>query len=118
MSRPRFLADNDLNDHIVTGVCRREPSVEFIRSREIGLANRADAEILEYAAKNDLIVVSHDVNTMPKQAYSRMTEGRTFPGLLMVRQTEPVKPVIESLLLIWASSEREEWENTVEFLPL
>jgi hypothetical protein len=38
MSRPRFLADNDLNDAIVVGVRRREPTAEFARLRELGLA--------------------------------------------------------------------------------
>jgi hypothetical protein len=31
MSRPRFLADNDLNDAIVVGVRRRGPALEFSR---------------------------------------------------------------------------------------
>jgi hypothetical protein len=39
-------------------------------------------------------------------------------GLLMVRQAQPVGLVIESLLLIWASSEAHEWGGVVEFLPL
>jgi hypothetical protein len=30
MSRPRFLADNDLNDAIVLGLLRREPAVDFL----------------------------------------------------------------------------------------
>ena len=29
MSRPHFLADNDLNDAIVMGVLRREPTIEL-----------------------------------------------------------------------------------------
>ncbi|MGH8625815.1 MAG: hypothetical protein ACREYC_11270 [Gammaproteobacteria bacterium] len=29
MSRPKFLADHDLNEHIVIGVIRRAPAVEF-----------------------------------------------------------------------------------------
>ncbi len=37
MSRPRFLADHDLNEHIVTGVLRREPAAEFLCVREFGL---------------------------------------------------------------------------------
>jgi hypothetical protein len=32
MSRPRFLADHDLNEHIVDGTLRREPGVEFLRA--------------------------------------------------------------------------------------
>jgi hypothetical protein len=31
MSRPGFLADHDLNEHIVHGALRREPAIEFIR---------------------------------------------------------------------------------------
>ncbi len=50
MSRPRFLADNDLNDHIVTGLLRREPAIEFKRAREVGLHNRPDPDVLAYAA--------------------------------------------------------------------
>jgi hypothetical protein len=38
MSRPRFLADHDLNEHLVTGVLRREPTIEFLRVREVGLS--------------------------------------------------------------------------------
>jgi len=43
MSRPRFLADHDLNDHIVDGLLRREPVLEFVRAREAGIADLPDA---------------------------------------------------------------------------
>ncbi len=49
MSRPRFLADNDLNDAIAVGVLRREPAAEFARLRDLGLATRSDPEVLEIA---------------------------------------------------------------------
>jgi hypothetical protein len=69
MSRPKFLADHDLNEHIITGVIRRAPSAEFSRVCEIGVHDRSDAEVLEYAVAHGFIVVSHDVNTMPAAAY-------------------------------------------------
>ena len=47
MSRPRFLADHDLNEHIVQGVLRQEPSLEFVRVRNVGMSERSDEEILE-----------------------------------------------------------------------
>jgi hypothetical protein len=50
MSRPRFLADHDLNEHIVTGVLRRKPTLEWIRARNVGMSERSDAEALAYAA--------------------------------------------------------------------
>jgi hypothetical protein len=46
MSRPRFLADQDFNEHIITGVIRREPAIEFVRLRDVGLERRPDSEVL------------------------------------------------------------------------
>jgi len=118
MSRPRFLADHDLNEHIVVGVRRREPTIEFSQVRDFGLSDRPDGEILEYADRQGLIVVSHDVNTMPAAAYARLAAGKTIAGLLIVQQTDPVGVIIENLLLLWSASEAEEWNNQVCFLPL
>ena len=39
-------------------------------------------------------------------------------GLLMVPQRAPVGQVVESLALIWSSSEAEEWQGLVAFRPL
>jgi predicted nuclease of predicted toxin-antitoxin system len=96
MSRPRFLADHDLNEHLVYGVVRREPAIEFIRASDIGMHERPDAEVLAYAAEHQLIVVSHDVNTMPANAYTRIRTGAPVTGLLMVKQNGPVGMVISS----------------------
>jgi hypothetical protein len=118
MSRPRFLADHDLNEHIVTGVLRREPVLACLRVRDLGLSEQSAAEVSAYAAGHRLLVVSHAVNTMPSAAYTRMTAGQTMLGLLMVKQNDPIGPMIASLLLSWSSSEAEEWVSQVCFLPL
>jgi hypothetical protein len=118
MSRPRFLADHDLNEHIVTGVLRREPAVEFLRVRDVEMSQQPDEAILEYAEQERLLVVSHDVNTMPATAYARLSAGKSFPGLFMVRQTLPPGSVIGDLVRIWSETELEEWKDQVVFLPL
>ena len=118
MSRPRFLADNDLNDAIAVGLLRREPAVEFVRLRELGLATQSDPEVLDFAAREKWIVVSHDVNTMREAASTRLAAGVPMHGLLLAHQRTPVAVIIESLLLIWAASEAEEWAGQIAFLPL
>jgi hypothetical protein len=118
MIRPRFLADHDLNEHIVTGILRQEPVCEFLRARDLGLAARSDDAILEYAERERLLVVSHGVNTMPATAFARLSRGESFPGLLMVPQSSPIGSIIDNLLLIWAASDLEEWKDHVVFLPL
>ena len=107
MSRPRFLADNDLNDAIAVGVLRREPAAEFARLRDLGLATRSDPEVLDFAARENWIVVSHDVNTMREAGSTRLAVGLPMNGLLLAHQRTPVSAIIESLLLIWAASEAE-----------
>jgi hypothetical protein len=118
MSRPRFLADNDLNDAIVVGVRRREPAAEFARLRDLGHATQNDVGVLNFAAAEDWIVVSHDVNTMREAASARRAAELPMNGLLLAHQRSPVSTIIESLLRIWAASEAEEWIGQVEFLPL
>lgn len=118
MNRPRFLADHDLNEQIVAGVLRRGSGLEFRRVRDLGFAQRNDAFLLNYAAEQGLIIISHDVNTMTAAAYERLAEGKSLAGLFMVPQTAPVSSIIDNILLIWSASDAEEWTNLVTFLPI
>lgn len=56
----RFQADADLNEDIVSGVRRREPSIDFQTASEAGLKGLHDAIVLELAAREGRILVSHD----------------------------------------------------------
>lgn len=118
MSRPRFLSDHDLNEHIVDGALRREPLLEIVRSRDVGLAEATDDELLAYAARNGLLVISHDVNTMPAAAEHRIAAGEPFAGVVMIPQRQPAGEIIDCLILIWSASDAEEWRNLVCYLPL
>jgi hypothetical protein len=110
---PRIqVGRNDLNDAIVVGARRREPATEFSRLRDLGLATRSDPEVLEFAAQESWILVSHDVNTMREVACIRLDAGLSIGGLLLIHQRTGVSSIIESLLLIWAASEAEEWDSS------
>jgi len=52
MTRPRFLADQDLNDGIVSGIERIEPLIEFVRARDLRLHELPDDEVLAFASQN------------------------------------------------------------------
>jgi predicted nuclease of predicted toxin-antitoxin system len=118
MSRIRYLADHDFKETILTGLLRRDATVHIVRTREVNLAEASDAEVLDYAAREGFIIVSHDLRTMPAHAYARVREGLPMAGVFMVRQTDPIGPAIENLFLLWASSEAEEWSGQVIYLPL
>ena len=118
MSRPRFLADHDFNENIIDGVLRREPSIDISRARVHGLEEQPDKIVLQFAAEHGLLVLSHDVNTMTAAAYARIDAELDMPGLLMVRQTEPLAGIIDEVVLIWSATEAEEWAQQVWFLPI
>ena len=118
MSRPRFLADHDLNEHIVEGLLRREPEAEFVRARDVGLDQAPDDELLAHAAEQGFILVSHDVNTMSAAAAARVRIGERMAGLLMVAQTTPVREIIDDLCLIRGASDASEWQDRIEYLPI
>jgi len=118
VSRPRFLGDHDLNGEIIRGVVRREPTIEFTPLRLLGTIDMPDPLLLELAARDGLIVVSHDVKTMRAHANDRVRAGLRMPGLMLAHQMDPIAPIIESLVVIGAASEAEEWEGQVVFLPL
>jgi hypothetical protein len=116
--RPRFLADHDLTDVIIEGTTRREPAMEFARVWDFGLARHSDQGVLRFAAREEWIVVSHDVNSMTAAAAELLRGHENMLGLLLIHQTDPVAPAIDDLLLIWTATEAEDWIGRIEYLPL
>jgi hypothetical protein len=114
---PRFLADEDLRRDIVTATRRLEPGITFSTVLEQGLGQSSDVAVLEFAAANQWILVSHDVNTMKARAEEFVVTGKSMAGLFLVPQFRPTRPVAETLLLVWAASEAEEWANRIVYLP-
>lgn len=117
MSRPRFLADEDLRLEIVLAVRRLEPALEFVTIGDLGRKGIDDSQILEFARRDGLIAVSHDVNTLRPEAESRIHDGRGIAGVLLTSQSSKSRDVAESIVLIWAASEAEEWIDRIEFIP-
>lgn len=83
----------------------------------MGLAKAADAVVLDYAAREEMIVISHDVNTMRAADVARIEAGQRMAGLLLVHQRSPIADTIEDLILVWTATNADEWMNEIQFLP-
>ena len=112
-----FQADADLNAEIVTGVLRREPSIDFQTADKANLRRLTDPEVLALAAQENRILVTHDHRTMPRH-FADFILHHSSPGVFIIAQTVSVLVAIEELLLVWAASESEEWTNLIVELPL
>lgn len=114
----RLLADEDFDNDILRGVFRRVPAVDLVRAQDVGLAETLDPLVLEAAAEEGRVVLSHDVSTMRPAAYERVAAGLPMPGLFLVPQSMPIGTAIEELVILVECSREGEWEGRVEYLPL
>jgi Domain of unknown function (DUF5615) len=113
-----FVADENFNNDIVRGVCRRNPAIDIVRIQDVELSGAHDPVILEWAAQVGRILLTHDVSTMIAHAYDRVREGKRMPGVFEVSRNVPIGVAIEQILLLAECSYENEWEGQVRYLPL
>ncbi len=113
-----LAADEDFNNHIVRGILRKNPNVDIVRVQDAGLSGTADPMVLEWAAAEGRVLLTHDVNTMPLHAYQRAATGDPMPGLVAVPRDVPIGGAIEDVLLIAECGVQSDFERRVQYLPL
>ncbi len=99
------------------GLRRREPSVSFLEAFQMGVAGQSDLAVLQIAADQARVLVSHDVRTMPRY-FHEFIRTRTSPGIILVPQSLALSAAIEDLALLWTACEEDEWVNRICYLPL
>ena len=77
-----FLADENLKRKIISGLLRRKPSVDIIRAQDAGLTGVDDRILLEWAARENRIVLTHDVQTLIGFAWESVAAGRPMAGVI------------------------------------
>ena len=114
----RFAADENFNGDIVRGLLRRNPKLDIIRVQDVGLSGADDPSVLEWAADQRRIVVTHDISTLAKHAFDRVVAGKPMPGVFEVTSVVPIGQAIDDLILVAECSHEGEWEGQVRYLPL
>lgn len=113
----KFQADADLNQNIVTGVLRRESTIDFQTALTVNLEGLPDEMVLKIAAMEKRILVSHDRRTMPLHFADFITENTSY-GVIIAPQDIAILEIIDSIILIWLASDVEEWINRIIYLPI
>jgi hypothetical protein len=113
-----LLVDQNFHGAIVRGLLRQQPDLDLVRVPDVGLAGADDPAILNWAADEGHLVLTHDVATLIGYAYERIAAGLPMPGIIEVCQDLPIGPVIDDLLLLHDASREGEWEGQVLYLPL
>jgi hypothetical protein len=113
-----LVADENFNNNIVRGLLRRKSNLDIVRIQDVGLRGADDPEVLEWAAKQGRVVLTHDAATMAYYAYERVRQGLSMPGVIEVADDLPIGKVIIDILLLAEYSAKGEWEGQIIYLPL
>ena len=114
----RLAADENLNNNIVRGLLRRQPELDIVCIQDVGLSGADDPTVLEWAAQEGRVLLTHDVSTITRYAYERVRAGQPMPGVFEVSRNVPIGRAIEDILLLAEYSLDGEWEGQVRYLPL
>jgi hypothetical protein len=112
------VADEDFTRAVVRGVLRVRSDIDIVRVQDVGLRAQKDTAVLNWAAVERRVVLTHDAQTMPAQAYERVRGMLPMPGVFVVPQDEAIGRIIEDLILLAECSRDGEWEGQVRYLPL
>ena len=114
----KLAADENFNNNIVRGILRRHPNADIVRIQDVGLSGAHDPIVLEWAAKENRVLLTHDVSTITRYAYDRTKLGRPMPGVFEVSRNTPIGIAIEDIILLIECSLEGEWTGQVRYLPL
>ena len=114
----RLAADENFNDRIIRGVLLQKPDVDLLRIQDAGLSRADVPTVLGWCARENRVLLTHDVSTMTYHAYERVRAGLPMPGVFEVSRRVPIGQAIDEILLVAECSREGEWEGQVRYLPL
>ena len=100
------------------GVLRSFPSADLIRVQDVGLRTVEDPAILEWAAQEGRILLTHDVKTMLVFVRKRLELRLLMPGVILVPQPFVPAKIIEDLALLAEYGDPDAFVGTYYYLPL
>lgn len=114
----KYLTDENFNGRITRGLLRAAPEIDLVRVQDVGLREWDDPDILEWAAQEKRILLTHDVSTITAFAYERVVKGLCMPGVIEADRDAPFGQLIEDILILDECSEEGEFENQIFYVPI
>ena len=111
-----LLTDEDLQGAIVAGLRLHFPALDLVRVQDIELMQTPDPIILEYAASQNRVVVTHDRNTMTAHAQDRTSQGLPMSGLIVLEQFVNIGNAIQEVGTLAEAGEIGDLDGQILFL--
>lgn len=82
------------------------------------MSGAPDPDVLERAARDGRVVVSHDKRSMTDHLDTRLARGSHSPGVIIVEQSVPVGVAIDELVYVIQVGTPADFADTWTYLPL
>ncbi|MEO7908733.1 MAG: DUF5615 family PIN-like protein, partial [Roseiflexaceae bacterium] len=109
----RLATDENFDGTVFRGVLRRKPELDIVRIQDAGLSGNDDPTVLDWAAQEGRILITHDVTTITHFAYERIRAGQSMPGIFEVNLNGAIVQIIEDILLLVECSFDGEYEGQI-----
>ncbi len=113
----RFLADENFNGPLLRAARGRDPTFAAVTVQELAIRRIDDPSLLQRAADDGLVVLSHDADTLIGFAAQRLRAGQPMPGLVEVKCVGGLAAVVDDPLLV-AACDPADIDGQVWFIPL
>jgi predicted nuclease of predicted toxin-antitoxin system len=113
----KLLADENLDNTIIRGLLRRNPSIDILRVQDVGLSGVDDPAVLAWAADDNRILLTHDVATITRYAYKRVATNLPMPGVIEIRTDVAKGKAIDDICLILECSTAEDLDGQIYYIP-
>ena len=120
MNRLRFLLDEHVPHAIQDQLLRLSPDIDGMTVGQPGAPAKgtSDPDLLLWIEQAGYVLVTGNRRTIPTHLEAHFEAGGHVPGVLQLRRRVPLGQAIENLFLFWATSEPEEFQDQVLFVPL
>jgi len=112
----RLLVDHNFDERVVNALLSRTGSTEVIRARELGMERATDEQLLERAAADGLVVLTHDVRTLVPAAHRRVRQGEPMAGVLFVPASLDVGRAIRAVEMVLHDFTNDSLANRVVYV--
>ncbi len=114
----RLISDENVHGDIVHGLLLHHPEIDLVRVQDVGLMATEDGVILEWAAAENRILVTHDIKTIPPLVRDRLARGLPVAGVCLVKRRASIGRASEEIAIAVFGSSPHEWKEQMVFLPL
>jgi hypothetical protein len=115
----KFLLDENLSPRLKIAVLRLNPAIDILRIGDPTTSplGTLDPDVLQYLGFSQRLLITDNRTSMPEHLAEYWQQNQQIWGLFWVRPTTTMRQLAEELIIIWESSEAEEWINVIDWIP-